>query len=126
MHVSTVLLIVAAAFLGSSTTLSTEAGADHRLLRSHKTHHAAAVAAEDEEERGWFDRLPEQFKRMKKEPSFLNQTFHNWRSAYRSVDDAVAFPRPQRERHPAFRGVVQGVPQDAQILLDAVEMASFF
>nr|AEK80922.1 Avh208 [Phytophthora sojae] len=92
MRLSAVLLIVSAAFLASSYALSAEAGAEHRLLRIHKRHHAAA---EYKEERGWFDRLPERFKRMKNQHAYREQMFSSWKIGMGTVDEAVSFMKGQ-------------------------------
>nr|QMU24875.1 PaRXLR51 [Phytophthora agathidicida] len=95
MRLSCVLLVVAAALFASGNALSAEVDAEKRSLRSHQ---AAGVGGQDEE-RGlnfsFLDQLPEQFKRMKTEPSFMKQTFVNWSSDYHTVDDAVQYMKDQ-------------------------------
>ncbi|KAL3656750.1 hypothetical protein V7S43_018309 [Phytophthora oleae] len=103
MRLSYLLLVAAAALLATGNAASIEADAGTRSLRSHTTRHNKA---QDEERafrytfsfRKWddfFSSLPNQFERMRKEPSYLRQTFKNWRSGMGTSKEAVAYMRSQ-------------------------------
>ncbi|KAG6611530.1 putative secreted RxLR effector protein [Phytophthora cinnamomi] len=99
MRLSYVLLLAAATLLARADALSTEGGAEKRLLRAHKTHKKAASATAAEEERGdgflgLFGKLPEelpQFQRMMIQPEYKNNIFESWRKGMVSIEGATAF-----------------------------------
>ncbi|KAF1787737.1 hypothetical protein GQ600_26359 [Phytophthora cactorum] len=96
-----ILLFAAAALL---TSLSIEADAETRSLRALKTVNGGDAA---EEERGaflhtfnfnawdeisfFFNKMPEQFQRMRTEPEYLRYILASWYTGLQDMDQVVAF-----------------------------------
>ncbi|KAG7382159.1 hypothetical protein PHYPSEUDO_005185 [Phytophthora pseudosyringae] len=88
-----ILLVAAAVHLATGSVLRAQTG--FRSLRLSKT-----VDDAHDEERAKFDfnllndifhALPEQFQRMRTQPSYLDHIFGSWKSGWIGVDEAVAF-----------------------------------
>ncbi|KAG3019729.1 hypothetical protein JG687_00010303 [Phytophthora cactorum] len=96
-----ILLFAAVALL---TSLSIEADAETRSLRALKTVNGGDAA---EEERGaflhtfnfnawdeiffFFNKMPEQFQRMRTEPEYLRYILASWYTGLQDMDQVVAF-----------------------------------
>ncbi|KAK1937882.1 hypothetical protein P3T76_009619 [Phytophthora citrophthora] len=90
MRFAFLLLVAAASLIASSDALSTQADATSRHLRSH--HKKNAYNAEEEErtlDKSIVKALPDQFKKMYKYPSNMENVLESWRTGFQSVDDAV-------------------------------------
>ncbi|ETM98444.1 hypothetical protein PPTG_19567 [Phytophthora nicotianae INRA-310] len=101
MRLTFILLLIASAFVSSVSALPVAAGAETRSLRSAMSTVDDHVAGEERGgftynfNFGIFERLPSQFKRMKKEPEHLRSIFNSWKSGMRSSDEAAAYMRSQ-------------------------------
>ncbi|POM81294.1 Secreted RxLR effector peptide protein [Phytophthora palmivora] len=100
MRIATILLGAATFLLSSRNVLST--GVDPKMRRIRAID---STNIQDEERANfkfdfsWWDdiahKLPEQFQRMRTQPTYLETIFESWRQGWTTLDEAVTFMKKE-------------------------------